>query len=115
MAQVVDEMDVRPPWSRGQEFACKVFVKALRMIKSACCWQWPCEIRTTAPASGRRRERRPSTANPRPLNGSLCAGDAGRRRTARMPVRRKAVRKKPDAPIPAEKEEGQRQVQQPRA
>ena len=43
------------------------------MIKSACCWQWPVNPHNST-SIRQKKERRPSTANPRPLNGNLCAG-----------------------------------------
>ena len=43
------------------------------MIKSACCWQWPVNPHNST-SIRQKKERRPSAANLRPLNGSLCAG-----------------------------------------
>ena len=43
------------------------------MIKSACCWQWPVNPHNST-SIRQKKERRTSTANPRPLNGNLCAG-----------------------------------------
>ena len=95
MAQVVDEM-MSVLRDEGPGICCKMFVNGIADDKIRV-------LLAVAPASGRRRRGGPARPIRARLAETFVPEDAERRRTARMPVRRKAVRKKPDAPIPAEK------------
>ncbi|MFR1411720.1 MAG: hypothetical protein ACLSUW_05120 [Akkermansia sp.] len=107
MAQVVDEMMSVLVTRAG--ICCKAFINGIADDKIRMLLAVAVNHNST---SIRQKKEETQRGNLRPLTEAFVPEDAGRRRTARMPVRRKAARKRPDAPIPAEKEEGQRQIQQ---